>query len=286
MPGIRQLRQIQLGRETTAGTAVAATPRWGGLGAMEDTREVTFPEEFIGIIGGGIGYALKTAISQGAKRGLFSNEAGMGSAPNIAAVAVPNPHHPASQGFVQALTRILEVVAALLLELAQYALLWLLLGASATVLAVPLVAACALARPSASRSADAYRIMLHSRCDPFASRGADGLRAGCRRASVPANSVAERVVLPMRRGVRSPPRNHRVRRETSANVDAGQTFVSVRGDESMRHCVMRGWRWPEQKACCGCLKTYRPFVVWPASPMSVKQQSRRVYQQAVTRNRF
>ena len=31
------------------------------------------------IIGGGFGYALKEAISQGAKRGLFSNEAGMGS---------------------------------------------------------------------------------------------------------------------------------------------------------------------------------------------------------------
>ena len=34
------------------------------------------------VIGGGIGYALKTAISQGAKRGLFSNEAGMGSTPH------------------------------------------------------------------------------------------------------------------------------------------------------------------------------------------------------------
>ena len=33
------------------------------------------------IVGGSIGYALKTAISQGVKRGLFSNEAGMGSTP-------------------------------------------------------------------------------------------------------------------------------------------------------------------------------------------------------------
>ena len=33
------------------------------------------------IIGGGFGAALKIAISQGAKRGLFSNEAGMGSTP-------------------------------------------------------------------------------------------------------------------------------------------------------------------------------------------------------------
>ena len=39
----------------------------------------------------------------GVKRGLFSNEAGMGSAPNIAAAATPVPHHPSSQGFVQAL---------------------------------------------------------------------------------------------------------------------------------------------------------------------------------------
>ena len=45
------------------------------------------------IIGGGIGYALKTAISQGAKRGLFSNEAGMGSTPHAHAVAkVDKPH--------------------------------------------------------------------------------------------------------------------------------------------------------------------------------------------------
>ncbi len=45
------------------------------------------------IIGGGIGYALKTAISQGAKRGLFSNEAGMGSTPHAHAMAkVDKPH--------------------------------------------------------------------------------------------------------------------------------------------------------------------------------------------------
>lgn len=53
MAGIRQLRQIQLGKEATAGTATTATTRWRGLGALEDRRVVTFPEEFIGIIGGG-----------------------------------------------------------------------------------------------------------------------------------------------------------------------------------------------------------------------------------------
>ena len=45
------------------------------------------------LIGGGIGYALKSAISQGAKRGLFSNEAGMGSTPHAHAQAnVKDPH--------------------------------------------------------------------------------------------------------------------------------------------------------------------------------------------------
>ncbi len=45
------------------------------------------------LIGGGIGYALKTAISQGVKRGLFSNEAGMGSTPHAHAQAnVAKPH--------------------------------------------------------------------------------------------------------------------------------------------------------------------------------------------------
>lgn len=50
------------------------------------------------IIGGGIGYALKEAISQGAKRGLFSNEAGMGSTPHAHAQA--NVKHPHEQGTV------------------------------------------------------------------------------------------------------------------------------------------------------------------------------------------
>ena len=52
---------------------------------------------------GGTAGAMSAAMMNGVKRGLFSNEAGMGSAPNIAAVATPDPHHPASQGFVQAL---------------------------------------------------------------------------------------------------------------------------------------------------------------------------------------
>ena len=50
------------------------------------------------IIGGGIGMAIKTAISQGAKRGLFSNEAGMGSTPHAHAQA--NVEKPHDQGVV------------------------------------------------------------------------------------------------------------------------------------------------------------------------------------------
>lgn len=48
---------------------------------------------------GMMGYGFSSAISYGARRGLFSNEAGMGSAPNIAAAA--DVAHPAIQGFVQ-----------------------------------------------------------------------------------------------------------------------------------------------------------------------------------------
>jgi len=50
------------------------------------------------IIGGAFGTALKVAVSQGAKRGLFSNEAGMGSTPHAHAQA--NVAHPHEQGAV------------------------------------------------------------------------------------------------------------------------------------------------------------------------------------------
>jgi AGCS family alanine or glycine:cation symporter len=59
---------------------------------------------------GGVAGGVAAAMLNGVKRGLFSNEAGMGSAPNIAAVAVPVPHHPASQGFVQALGPFIDTI--------------------------------------------------------------------------------------------------------------------------------------------------------------------------------
>ena len=55
-------------------------------------------------LGGGVG----AAIILGVKRGLFSNEAGLGSAPNVAAVAwVP---HPGAQGVVQAFSVFIDTL--------------------------------------------------------------------------------------------------------------------------------------------------------------------------------
>lgn len=59
---------------------------------------------------GGAAGGVAAAMLNGVKRGLFSNEAGMGSAPNIAACATPDPHHPSSQGFVQALGVFIDTI--------------------------------------------------------------------------------------------------------------------------------------------------------------------------------
>ncbi|MEG3135316.1 alanine/glycine:cation symporter family protein [Rouxiella sp. T17] len=50
---------------------------------------------------GALGYGVTLALTQGVQQGLFSNEAGSGSTPHIAALAAAK--HPASQGFVQML---------------------------------------------------------------------------------------------------------------------------------------------------------------------------------------
>lgn len=59
-------------------------------------------------VGGGAGYAVSQAMQQGIKRGLFSNEAGMGSAPNAAATA--HSSHPASQGLMGMLGVFIDTV--------------------------------------------------------------------------------------------------------------------------------------------------------------------------------
>lgn len=55
------------------------------------------PEPLLGGLGGGI----LAALINGTKRGLFSNEAGQGTAPNAAATATVS--HPVSQGLIQSL---------------------------------------------------------------------------------------------------------------------------------------------------------------------------------------
>jgi AGCS family alanine or glycine:cation symporter len=61
-------------------------------------------------VAGGVTGGMMAALMNGVRRGLFSNEAGMGSAPNIAAVATPDPHHPVSQGLVQSLGVFIDTI--------------------------------------------------------------------------------------------------------------------------------------------------------------------------------
>lgn len=62
------------------------------------------------VAAGGLGYAVAQAMINGIRRGLFSNEAGLGSAPNAAAAATSYPPHPASQGYVQMLGVFLDTL--------------------------------------------------------------------------------------------------------------------------------------------------------------------------------
>ena len=55
-------------------------------------------------VGGGMG----AAIAQGLRRGLFSNEAGLGSAPNVAATAYVK--HPVSQGITQSFSVFIDTI--------------------------------------------------------------------------------------------------------------------------------------------------------------------------------
>lgn len=59
--GIKRLQRIQFGKETVPGTAVIATTRWRGMGAMlDDQRKIEEIEELMGIIDG----ADRTAVVQ------------------------------------------------------------------------------------------------------------------------------------------------------------------------------------------------------------------------------
>ncbi|MFO1070635.1 MAG: sodium:alanine symporter family protein [Geminicoccaceae bacterium] len=79
------------------------------------TNITEVPGVLASIVGGAFGFGeaaggIAGAMLNGVKRGLFSNEAGMGSAPNIAACATPDPHHPSSQGLVQALGVFIDTI--------------------------------------------------------------------------------------------------------------------------------------------------------------------------------
>ena len=86
--------------------------------------------------GGAAGYAVSQAVMMGVRRGLFSNEAGMGSAPNAAAVATAT--HPVQQGLLQMLGVFFDTMvvctgtAALILLSGAYAVGGDLVGASLT----------------------------------------------------------------------------------------------------------------------------------------------------------
>ena len=68
----KKLRKIQFGLETTAGTAVAATQIWRGLGTIQDDQDVRFADEDVGYLSG----ANRTyTASDGARLSLDSVEA-------------------------------------------------------------------------------------------------------------------------------------------------------------------------------------------------------------------
>ncbi|MEL7977511.1 alanine/glycine:cation symporter family protein [Isoptericola sp. F-RaC21] len=79
-----------------------------GLGVLVVALNVEkLPDVLADIVGSALGFrevaaaGLGTAISQGVRRGMFSNEGGLGSAPNAAATATVS--HPVKQGLVQTL---------------------------------------------------------------------------------------------------------------------------------------------------------------------------------------
>ena len=69
------------------------------LGRLPEVLELIVADAFGW--GPALGGAVGAALMQGIKRGLFSNEAGMGSAPNVAATA--HVSHPVKQGLIQTL---------------------------------------------------------------------------------------------------------------------------------------------------------------------------------------
>ncbi|WP_180039719.1 MULTISPECIES: sodium:alanine symporter family protein [unclassified Acinetobacter] len=83
--------------------AVAFYVAFANFAMLLDIFQLIFSKafEFDAAAGGFFGAMVSMAMMQGIKRGLFSNEAGMGSAPNAAAAS--DVKHPVNQGLVQML---------------------------------------------------------------------------------------------------------------------------------------------------------------------------------------
>ena len=79
--------------------------------SMVSARAVSYTHlDVKAIFGGAAGFG-SSAVMQGIKRGLYSNEAGAGSAPNAAAAA--NVSHPVKQGLVQMLSVFIDTILVL-----------------------------------------------------------------------------------------------------------------------------------------------------------------------------
>lgn len=52
MPGIKALRRVQISQMPLNGTTDIATTYWTGTGVLDDIREVVFPDDNVGVIGG------------------------------------------------------------------------------------------------------------------------------------------------------------------------------------------------------------------------------------------
>ncbi|WP_170299654.1 alanine/glycine:cation symporter family protein [Boudabousia tangfeifanii] len=79
------------------------------LSAVPEVFRLIFTSAFsVNPVVGGLGGGIVAAIINGTKRGLFSNEAGQGTAPNAAATA--NASHPVQQGLIQSLGVFLDTI--------------------------------------------------------------------------------------------------------------------------------------------------------------------------------
>lgn len=95
MAGIKSLRKLQLGKEATAGTVVAATTIWRGLGTIEDTRIMIMPDEDVGYVSG---IDRQYTSMQGASLSMAAVEATFEQSPHIFEAGIIKVQTGASDG--------------------------------------------------------------------------------------------------------------------------------------------------------------------------------------------